>query len=80
MNAKRKGTAWEHRSKRLLEALGYAVIRAVGGQALGDSVTVSSTDTLQVGEASCTGSRVAPKVRCLLRRDFTWGAGHLVSS
>jgi len=44
MNAKRKGTAREHASKRLLEALGYEVIRAAGSRGLWDLVAISATD------------------------------------
>lgn len=43
MNAKRKGTAREHRSKRILEAAGYAVMRAPGSHGLWDLVGISPT-------------------------------------
>lgn len=48
MNAKRKGTAREHASRRLLEALGYAVIRGAGSHGVFDLVAISATDILLV--------------------------------
>lgn len=48
MNAKRKGTRNEHRSRLLLEAAGYAVTRAAGSMGAWDLVGVSSTDVVLV--------------------------------
>jgi Holliday junction resolvase-like predicted endonuclease len=44
MNAKRKGTHNEHRSRRLLETAGYAVTRAAGSLGRWDLVAISATD------------------------------------
>ncbi len=48
MNAKRKGTANEHRSMRLLEAAGYAVTRAAASLGIWDLVGISSADVVLV--------------------------------
>lgn len=48
VNAKRKGTAREHASKHLLEALGYVVIRAAGSHGVFDLVAICATDILLV--------------------------------
>lgn len=48
MNAKRKGSRNEHRSKRLLEASGYAVTRAAASFGAWDLVAVSATDVCLV--------------------------------
>ena len=42
--AKRKGTAAEHKSMRLLEAAGYACTRAAASLGVFDVVAVSATD------------------------------------
>lgn len=44
MNAKRKGTKNERRSKVLLESTGYAVTRAAASLGMWDLVAVSATD------------------------------------
>jgi hypothetical protein len=44
MNAKRKGTHAEHRSRRLLEAAGCCVTRAAGSLGAWDLIGVSATD------------------------------------
>ena len=43
MNAKRKGTRNEHRSKVILEAAGYAVCRAAASLGVWDLIAVGST-------------------------------------
>jgi Holliday junction resolvase len=48
MNAKRKGRRNEHRSNRILEAAGYAVIRAAASIGLWDLVGIGSTDIVLV--------------------------------
>jgi Holliday junction resolvase-like predicted endonuclease len=48
MNAKRKGTRNEHRSKALLEAAGYAVCRAAASLGVWDLIAVGSTDVVLV--------------------------------
>jgi len=48
MNAKRKGTRNEHRSKALLEAAGYAVARAAASLGAWDLIGVSATDVVLV--------------------------------
>ena len=48
MNAKRKGTRNEHRSKALLEAAGYAVCRAAASLGVWDLIGVSATDVVLV--------------------------------
>jgi Archaeal holliday junction resolvase (hjc) len=48
MNAKRKGTRNEHRSRSLLEAAGYAVTRAAGSLGAWDLIGVSATDFVLV--------------------------------
>jgi uncharacterized protein with GYD domain len=48
MNAKRKGTRNEHRSKALLEAAGYAVTRAGASLGVWDLIGVSATDVALV--------------------------------
>jgi Archaeal holliday junction resolvase (hjc) len=48
MNAKRKGTRNEHRSRRLLEAAGYAVCRAAASLGVWDLIAVGSTDVVLV--------------------------------
>lgn len=46
MNAKRKGTRNEHRSRRLLEANGYCVTRAAGSLGAWDLVGIGPTDVV----------------------------------
>lgn len=46
MNAKRKGTWNEHRSKAILEAAGYAVCRAAASLGVWDLIAVGSTDVV----------------------------------
>ncbi len=46
MNAKRKGTRNEHRSKAIFEAGGYAVCRAAASLGVWDLVGVSATDVV----------------------------------
>lgn len=46
MNAKRKGTCNEHRSKAILEAAGYAVCRAAASLGGWDLIGVSATDVI----------------------------------
>ncbi len=48
MNAKRKGTRNEHRSRLLLEAAGYAVTRAAASLGVWDLIGVGSTDFVLV--------------------------------
>lgn len=48
MNAKAKGTRNEHRSRRLLEAAGYAVCRAAASLGVWDLIGVSATDVVLV--------------------------------
>jgi Holliday junction resolvase len=48
MNAKRKGTRNEHRSKALLEAAGYAVCRAAASLGVWDLVGIGPTDVCLV--------------------------------
>lgn len=48
MNAKRKGTRNEHRSKALFEAAGYAVCRAAASLGVWDLIGVSATDVVLV--------------------------------
>jgi len=61
MNAKRKGTRNEHKSRRLLEAAGYCVTRAAGSLGAWDLVGVSATDFVLV---QCKSNRApAPAER-----------------
>ena len=46
MNAKRKGTRNEHRSRQLLEATGYAVKRAAGSMGAWDLIGIESIDVV----------------------------------
>ena len=46
MNAKRKGTRNEHKSRRLLETAGYAVTRAAGSLGAWDLVGIGPTDVV----------------------------------
>ncbi len=46
MNAKRKGTRNEHRSRRLLETAGYCVTRAAGSLGAWDLVGIGPTDVV----------------------------------
>ncbi len=46
MNAKRKGTHNEHRSRLLLEAAGYAVFRSAASRGEFDLIGVSATDVV----------------------------------
>ncbi|MBI3329651.1 MAG: hypothetical protein HYZ81_23465 [Nitrospinae bacterium] len=46
MSQKRKGTAREYRSMRLLEAAGYTVFRMAGSHGLFDLIGISPTDIL----------------------------------
>ena len=48
IHSKRKGTRNEHRSRRLLEAAGYACTRAAGSLGAFDLIGVSSTDVVLV--------------------------------
>ena len=48
MNAKRKGTRNEHRSRVLLEAAGYAVTRAAASLGMWDLIGIGSTDVVLV--------------------------------
>lgn len=48
MNAKRKGTAREYRSMRLLETVGYSVFCMAGSHGLVDLIGVSPTDIVFV--------------------------------
>lgn len=48
MNAKRKGTRNEHRSKALLEAEGYAVTRAAASLGCWDLVAIGPLDVVLV--------------------------------
>jgi len=48
MNAKRKGTRNEHRSKAILEASGYAVTRAAGSLGAWDLIGIGPTDLVLV--------------------------------
>ena len=79
MNAKRKGTRQEHRSKALLEAAGYRVIRSAASLSEWDLVAVSATDMVlcQVKSRDWPGSAemetlklfpVPPNCRRILHR------------
>ena len=79
MNAKRKGTRNEHRSRLLLEAAGYAVTRAAASLGLWDLIGVGSTDVVLVpvktwdwpGTAemeTLSSFRVPPNCRRLVHR------------
>jgi Holliday junction resolvase len=46
--SKRKGTRNEHRSRRILEASGYAVTRAAASLGAWDLVAIGSTDVVLV--------------------------------
>jgi len=46
VNAKRKGTRNEHKSRRLLETAGYAVTRAAGSLGAWDLVGIGPTDVV----------------------------------
>jgi Holliday junction resolvase len=46
MNAKRKGTRNEHKSRRLLETAGYCVTRAAGSLGAWDLVGIGPTDVV----------------------------------
>lgn len=48
MNAKRKGTGNEHRSRIILEAAGYAVTRAAGSLGAWDLIGIGPTDVVLV--------------------------------
>ncbi len=48
MSRKAKGTRREHRSRRIMEALGYEVVRAAGSHGPWDLVGISRTDVLLV--------------------------------
>ena len=48
MNAKAKGTKNEHRSRSVLESLGYRVTRSAGSAGEWDLVAISSKDILLV--------------------------------
>jgi Holliday junction resolvase len=48
VNAKRKGTRDEHRSMRLLEAAGYAVMRATASLGAWDPVAIGPTAVVLV--------------------------------
>jgi hypothetical protein len=48
MSSKAKGTRREHASRRLLEAEGYAVVRAAGSKGAWDLIGVSSRDVVLV--------------------------------
>lgn len=48
MNAKKKGTRNEHRSRRLLETAGYRVTRAAGSLGCWDLIGISATDCVLV--------------------------------
>jgi hypothetical protein len=48
VNAKRKGTRNEHRSRLLLEAAGYAVTRAAASLGMWDLIGIGSTDFVVV--------------------------------
>lgn len=48
MSAKSKGTRNEHRSRRLLEAVGYAVTRAAASLGVWDLVGISPVDVVLV--------------------------------
>ena len=48
IQAKRKGTRNEHRSRRLLEAAGYAVCRAAASLGVWDLIGVSASDVVLV--------------------------------
>lgn len=48
MNAKAKGTRNEHRSRVLLESVGYAVTRAAASLGAWDLIGISSTDVVVV--------------------------------
>lgn len=48
MSAKSKGSHNEHRSRRLLEAAGYACTRAAGSLGAWDLIGIGSTDIVLV--------------------------------
>jgi Holliday junction resolvase len=48
MNAKRKGTRNEHKSRGLLETAGYCVTRAAGSLGAWDLIGVSATDVVLI--------------------------------
>lgn len=48
MNTKRKGTRNEHRSRRLLEATGYRVMRAAASLRAFDLIGIGSVDVVLV--------------------------------
>lgn len=52
MNAKRKGTAREHRSMALLEAAGYQCTRAAASLGAWDIIGIGSTAVVLVQEKS----------------------------
>ena len=79
MNAKRKGTRNEHRSIRLLEALGYRCTRSAASLGEWDIIAIGTTDVVlvQVKTRDWPGSvemetlrefRVPPNCRRLVHR------------
>jgi hypothetical protein len=59
MNAKRKGTRNEHRSRQLLDATGYAVTRAAASLGMWDLIGIGSTDVVLVQVKSNEWARSA---------------------
>ena len=65
MNCKAKGTANEHRSRKLLEAVGYSVIRAGASLGVFDLIAVGSHDV--IGVQVKTGRLPSPAERESMR-------------
>lgn len=65
MSAKSKGTARERRSRAILEAAGYEVVRAAGSHGVFDLVGFSSTDVVlvQVKSRDWPGTVEAESIR-----------------
>lgn len=62
MNAKRKGTRQEHRSKAILEAAGYAVTRAAGSDGM-ESAQVSEVSAVETAVHRWRDRQRLPDVR-----------------
>lgn len=80
MNAKAKGTRNEHRSRRILEAAGYAVCRAAASLGVWDLIGVSSADVVLVqvktrdwpGSAEMETLRDFPAPHCCRKLLHRW--------
>ena len=62
MKAGRKGANAEYKARRLLERLGYYVIRAAGSHGPADLVAISQTE-LKVIQVKCGQARCSPLER-----------------